>query len=334
MRNRLAAVSASLLVVGCTQLFFQPHRAQVYTPDQLGLTYQAVRFSADDGIKLYGWFLPAKGSPLGTILHLHGNAENISTHFAGVAWMPARGFNVLVFDYRGYGASEGQPGLEGAQKDIDAAMRALLARGDVDKDRIVIYGQSLGGALAVYNVARSPFREHIRALVIESAFSGYVEVAREKFADHWFTWPFQWLPSLTVDDRFSPLPEIKKVSPIPLLILHGDRDATVPVHHGRQLYDAALEPKQLWIVPGAGHIQAMREDVQRDRLVAYLREALAASARPIPRHASRARHCTNLGSGSNLVHPRSPGAAGANMDDLTARSISCRSNEHYLPPSV
>jgi fermentation-respiration switch protein FrsA (DUF1100 family) len=285
MRIRLAVILLAVVPAGCTSLFFQPHRVQVHTPDQLGLTYQGVRFSADDGVELYGWFLPAKGGALGTILHLHGNAENISTHLAGVAWVPAGGFNLFVFDYRGYGASEGRPDLEGAQKDIDAAMRTLLARDDIDKNRIVMYGQSLGGALAVYNVAHSPFRDHIRALVIESAFSGYVEIAREKFADHWFTWPFQWLPWLTVDDRFSPLPEIKKVSPIPLLILHGDRDATVPPHHGRQLYDAALEPKQLWIVPGAGHIQAMRETAQRDRLVEYLRETLDASTKnrqPIP----------------------------------------------------
>jgi fermentation-respiration switch protein FrsA (DUF1100 family) len=279
MRSRLAAVLASLSVAGCTQVFFQPHRIQVLTPDRLGLAYRETRFQTEDGLELYGWFLPAKGSALGTILHLHGNAENISTHFAGVAWMPARGFNVFVFDYRGYGASEGNPSLEGAQKDIDAAMRTLLARGDIDKNRIVIYGQSLGGALAVYNVAHSPFRDHIRALVIESAFSGYVEITREKFADHWFSWPFQWIPSLTVDDRFSPLPVIGKISPIPLLILHGDRDAVVPVHHGPRLYEAALEPKQLWIIPGAGHIQAMRETAQRDRLVEYLREALDASTK-------------------------------------------------------
>jgi len=158
-------------------------------------------------------------------------------------------------------------------------MKTLLARTDVEKDRIVMYGQSLGGALAAYNVAHSPFRAHIRALVIESTFSDYIGITREKFADHWFTWPFQWLPSLTVDDRYSPLPVMKMISPIPLLILHGDLDTIVPVHHGQELYEAALEPKQLWIVPGAGHIQAMRQDVQRDRLVAYLREALSAGAK-------------------------------------------------------
>lgn len=276
MRARLAAVTAGLIVAACTGVFFQPHRLQVATPDQLGLAYQQAIFKTRDGLELLGWFLPAKGSALGTVLQLHGNAENISTHFASLAWMPARGFNVFIFDYRGYGASEGDATLAGAQIDIDAALDALLARNDVDKDRIVMYGQSLGGALAAYYVAHSPRRDRLRALVLESTFSDYVEIAREKFADHWITWPFQWLPYLAVDDSFSPLPSMAKISPLPLLVLHGDQDRIVPVHHAKLLYDAALEPKQLWIVPGAGHIQATGDPAVRDRLVAYLREVLAA----------------------------------------------------------
>ncbi len=277
MRRAGLVIGLALAASACTNLFFQPHHFQVLSPERFGLEYEDVTFMSSDGVGLHGWFLPAEGPALGTVLQLHGNAENISTHFISVAWMPERGFNVFALDYRGYGASEGVATLEGVQLDIDAAMRTLLARGDVDKDRIVIYGQSLGGALAVYNVAHSPFRDHIRALVIESTFSGYVEIAREKFADHWFTWPFQWMPWLTVDDRFSPLPAMPKISPIPVLILHGDQDAVVPVHHAKVLYEAALEPKEVWIVPGAGHIQTMHDPAQRDRLVAYLREALGES---------------------------------------------------------
>ena len=262
------------MLSACTAVFFQPHRYLVATPDKLGLAYEEVRFKTRDGLGLYGWFLPAKGRALGTVLQLHGNAENISTHFASLAWMPARGINVFIFDYRGYGGSEGEPTLEGVQIDIDAAMDALLARSDVDKDRIVMYGQSLGGALAAYYVAHSPRRDQLRALVLESAFSGYVHIVREKMADHWFTWPFQWLPQFTVDDRFSPLPTMGKISPLPLLVLHGDQDAVVPVQEGRRLYEAAQEPKQLWIIPGAGHIQTMRNPAERDRLVAYLVEVL------------------------------------------------------------
>jgi hypothetical protein len=280
VRTRLAGLVALLAVAGCTAIFFQPHRLQVSTPDRLGLAYEDVRFRASDGVELFGWFLPAKGPALGTILQLHGNAENISTHFTSLAWMPARGFNVFIFDYRGYGASEGEPSLEGVQLDIDAAMATLLARSDIDKARIVIYGQSLGGALAAYYVAHSPRRDRVRALVLESAFSDYIDIAREKFADHWITWPFQWIPYLSVDDRFSPLPAMAKISPIPLLILHGDQDLVVPVHHAQRLYDAALGPKQLWIVPGAGHIQTTATAAQRDRLVAYLREVLASPPGP------------------------------------------------------
>jgi len=129
-------------------------------------------------------------------------------------------------------------------------------------------------------VAHTPHRDRIRALVLESAFSDYIDIAREKFADHWITWPFQWIPLLTVDNRFSPLPGMASISPIPLLILHGDQDRTVPMHHGQRLYDAAREPKQIWIVPGAGHIQTTGDPAVRDRLVAWLREVLAAPPGP------------------------------------------------------
>lgn len=282
MRARLTAVLASFAVAACTAIFFQPHRVQVLTPDKLGLAYEEVRFKTRDGLTLIGWFLPAQGPALGTVLQLHGNAENISTHFTSLAWMPARGFNVFIFDYRGYGASGGEPSLEGAQIDIEAAVQTLLARTDIDRDRIVMYGQSLGGALAAYYVAHSQHRDRLRALVLESTFSDYVDIVREKFADHWFSWPFQWLPQLTVDDRFSPLPTMASISPLPLLVLHGDQDRIVPMHHGKRLYEAALEPKQLWIVPGAGHIQTMRNPGERDRLVAYLRELLRAKPKTAP----------------------------------------------------
>jgi len=276
--RRLALASAlALSTSACTSLFFQPHRIQVLSPERFGLEYEDVSFKSSDGVELHGWFLPARGKALGTIVQLHGNAENISTHFTSLAWMPARGFNVFTFDYRGYGASEGSPTLDGVQLDIDAAMQALLERSDIDKSRIVIYGQSLGGALAAYYVAHSQRRDRIRALILESAFSDYVDIAREKLTDHWITWPFQWIPDLAVDNRFSPLPAMPAISPIPLLILHGDQDRTVPVEHGKRLYDAAREPKQIWIVPGAGHIQTMGDPAQRDRLVAWLKEVLAAT---------------------------------------------------------
>ncbi len=281
MRRGALLVLAGLLLAGttgCTGLFFLPQRGHVLTPDRVGLQYQDVYFDSRDGVRLHGWWLPAQGEALGTVLHLHGNAENISTHIGNVYWLPARGYNVFLLDYRGYGVSLGSPSIEGAQADIDSAMQTLLARADVDRTRIVVFGQSLGGALAIYNVAHSPYRQYVRALIVESAFSSFRAIVREKLADFWLTWPLQYPLSWTVSDDYSPLPVVDRISPIPLLLLHGDRDMIVPLHHSERLYAAAREPKALWVLPGAGHIEALREEARRDRLVAYIRSVLAAPA--------------------------------------------------------
>jgi len=269
MRAAIALLLA-LGLAGCTGTFFQPHNVLVHTPAEVGLDYQEIKLRAEDGTVLNAWFLPARGPARATLLYLHGNAENISTHFANVAWMPAEGFNVLALDYRGYGASGGSASLPGVQLDIDAAMRALLARPDVDPKRIVIFGQSLGGALAIHYAAHGAHRVNVRALVCDSAFSDYREIVREKLAGFFLTWPFQWLPSLTVDNDYSPLASVQSLSPMPLLLIHGNADSVVPVHHSRRLHERAREPKELWIVPEAGHIQALRSEAVRKRLANYL----------------------------------------------------------------
>jgi len=275
MRRLLSIIAlTSVLLAGCNSVFFFPERTQVFSPDQLGLKYEVVNFTAGDGTPLYGWFLPATGRVRGTILFLHGNAENISTHILSVRWLPPAGFNVFLPDYRGYGASGGKPSGAGVQDDVNAAMRTLLARPDVDPDRIVVFGQSLGGAIAVYNVAHSPYRSRIRGLAVESAFASYRGIAREKLAEFWLTWPLQYPLSWLISDKYSPSSAVADVSPIPLLIIHGDRDPIVPVANGERLFALAREPKQLWIVPDGGHIAAFRKQDYRDRFLAWLEQVL------------------------------------------------------------
>jgi len=279
------ALFLTLWLTGCTHAFFQPHSYIVSTPGQFGLEYQPVEFEAQDGTALFAWFLPARGAPKATVLYLHGNAENISTHFANVAWMPAAGYNVLAMDYRGYGGSQGKPTLEGVQLDIDAGMRLLLERPDVDPGRIIIFGQSLGGALAIHYVAHTNLRANVRAIVVDSSFSDYHLIAREKLASFFLTWPLQWLlPQLTIENAFSPVASVQAVSPIPLLFIHGERDSTVPLSHSRRLFERAAQPKELWVIPNAGHIQAVRDKTVRKRLAEFLdrhvRDPLASLAPP------------------------------------------------------
>jgi fermentation-respiration switch protein FrsA (DUF1100 family) len=273
VRN-LASALTVLLLAGCTSLFFQPHSVLVETPDNFGVAYEPMELRAEDGTALYSWFLPAKGEARGTVLHLHGNAENISTHFMSVAWMPAEGFNVLALDYRGYGGSEGKPSLPGMQLDIDAALAALLARPDVDARRIVLFGQSLGGALAIHYAARGRQRGALRAVIADSAFADYRAIASERLATSAVTWPFQWLPALVVDNDYSPLASVGAVSPLPLLLVHGEADAVVPPQHAQRLYETARLPKELWLLPGVGHIQSVRDPALRRRLSDYVRRVV------------------------------------------------------------
>jgi hypothetical protein len=264
----------ALALAGCTGLIFHPMRELVLTPDQIGLDYQEVEFEAADGVRLHGWFLPARTPRRGSILFLHGNAENISTHIASVAWLPAQGFDVLLFDYRGYGRSEGSPSLAGLQLDFEAALATLLARPEIDPERIVVFGQSLGASLAITALAASPRRRQVHALVIEGAFTSFRELAREKLGGFWLTWPLQVPLGLTIDDHYRPIDAIGELAPMPILIVHGEEDGVVPPHHALALYEAARRPKTLWLVPGAGHISAFATPANRAELMAYLIQTL------------------------------------------------------------
>lgn len=265
-----AALAATLPTGGCTSLLFYPTHDYVITPDVIGLSYRDIDFAAADGVRLHGWFLPAAGKAKGTIVFVHGNAENISTHIASVAWLPARGFNVLLFDYRGFGLSEGEPMLDGLHLDTVAALDAAFRQPGVDPARVAVFGQSLGGSVAITSLVRSPHRHDVRALIVEGAFSSYRGIAQEKLAEFWMTWPFQVPLSLTIDNRYKPTKAIAEVSPTPVLIVHGAVDRIVDPSHAWALYAAAGPPKALWLIPGASHIQAFQSAETRERLVDYL----------------------------------------------------------------
>jgi hypothetical protein len=270
IRAAVIITALGLLPGGCTGLFFYPSRDFVLTPDRLGLSYREVWFEAADGTRLNGWWLPAEGEAKGTVLHLHGNAENISTHVLQVGWLPEAGFNVFVFDYRGYGRSEGAPTIEGLADDARAALRMLLALPEAAGGPISVLGQSLGGSIAISAVSQTPERTRLCLLVTEGAFAGYRRIVREKLADFWLTWPLREPLSVRLADLPDPVDAVEGLAPLPLLIIHGEADAIVSLDHAFTLYGSAQEPKTLWIVPGVGHNQAFALEENRRRLVETL----------------------------------------------------------------
>ncbi len=269
----LAVLLLAVALAGCSRVFFLPEPGHRWDPAQAGIDYEDVWFEAADGTRLHGWFLPAD-EPRGTIVFLHGNAENVSTHIGAVHWIPERGYNVFMPDYRGFGLSEGRPDFRGVHLDARAALRHAAERHEDDDLPLVVLGHSLGGSVAVTTVARYGERYDVQALVADSAFSSYRGIAREKFGELWLTWPFQWPLSLTISDAYSPEDHVADVSPIPLLLIAGDDDFIVPPHHSAALYAAARPPVDIWRFRDVGHTQAFARADVRDAFVAWLDNTL------------------------------------------------------------
>ena len=235
----LLAVAGGLLLVFEKHLIYFPTRAHEVTPAGLGLASEEVELRAEDGVRLHGWFLPVKGSRL-TVLVCHGNGGNVSHRLDRVLLMQSRlNVDTLLFDYRGYGKSEGSPDERGTYRDARAAYRWLVARGH-GPERVVLFGESLGSAVAL----QLALEVEARALVLESPFASVPEMARAVYP-FLPLWPF-------VRTRYDNVAKVARLR-MPLLVMHGERDEVVPFAQGRRVFDKAPEPKRFFAIPGASH---------------------------------------------------------------------------------
>jgi uncharacterized protein len=256
-------------ITSCNHLFYYPDSHVRLTPAKFNLKYEDILIKTEDGEELNGWYIHARNKkPIATILHFHGNAENITTHFMYFAWLVNTGFDIIEFDYRGYGASKGQPSRYGLFLDSKAALN--WAQNNSKTKDLFIIAQSLGGAVALPAYAKDPINR-VQAIIIDSTFSSYRKITQEKLSNIWLTWPLQWPLSFLVTDNLSPIDSIKEVH-IPLLFVHSPKDPVVPFDSGIDLYTAALEPKEFWEIPWDGHCSAFvnKDDRYRKKLVSYL----------------------------------------------------------------
>ncbi|MBI1422258.1 MAG: alpha/beta fold hydrolase [Gammaproteobacteria bacterium] len=274
MKRLVYIFSLVLCLSGCTSIVFQPDKKTYVTPQMLKLTGEDVYFHSGDSL-LHGWWLHAKQPAKGTVLFVHGNAQNISTHIASVYWLPAEGYDVFLFDYRGYGLSQGEPDLPGVHQDYAAALDYLFKRPGANTKNVFVFGQSLGAAVALVGTDTSAYKSRLHAVIVEGAFTSYRSVAREKLASHWLTWVLQWPLSLTIDDDYQPVDHIAGISPTPVLLIHSEQDEVIPYHNALELYKAAHEPKSLWTLKNVAHIQAFNKPENRKRLLEYLEAHLA-----------------------------------------------------------
>jgi len=240
----LAVVLAVLVGIGLMlpedQFIYFPSRALVGTPSNLGLAYRDVWFETDDGVALHGWWVPGRTDL--TWLWLHGNAGNIGHRLENIAVLHERlGVSVFIFDYRGYGQSGGRPSEAGLYRDAAAALAQVRGLPGANPERVVLFGRSLGAAVAVELATREP----VHGLILESPFTSVRAMAHVAF-------PYVPLgPFLRT--RFDSLAKVPGLR-VPLLILHSPTDEVVPYAQGEELFAAAPEPKRFHAIGGgAGH---------------------------------------------------------------------------------
>ncbi len=247
LRQVLVAVVAAILIWTIIIMIFEEkfiffpsiYPEGMYEDARYIPNLQECSIRTEDGVTLHAWFASVD-TPLATLLISHGNGGNISHRSELMRRLLRTGFNVLMYDYRGYGKSEGSPDEEGVYKDGRAAFDYVLTLHGVDPKRIVLWGTSLGGAVAIDVATHRP----AAALILESTFSSAKDLARSVY-------PF--LPArFFLRSQFNSIDKIRNIT-IPVLSMHGNRDAIIPFALGRKLFDAANEPKQFYEIEGADH---------------------------------------------------------------------------------
>ncbi len=236
-------------------LFYFPTQHVYGKPETHELTYESVSFDSTDGARLHGWFFPAVGSARGTVIQFHGNAGNITGHFESVKWLPSESWNVFCFDYRGYGQSTGKPTRQGTVNDGLAAIECVQSRGDVDADRVVVLGQSLGGAVGIVVVAQC---SSVRGIAVEGAFSHYRTEAAFVCGQNIFVSPIAGLLSRAmISQGLDPIDCVASIAPRPTMFVCGTNDRIVDHNQTAALHAAAAEPKTLHVIEGGGHTDSM-----------------------------------------------------------------------------
>jgi fermentation-respiration switch protein FrsA (DUF1100 family) len=211
------------------KLVYMPFRKLDGTPANYGLRFEDVVLETEDGVKLHGWFVPAPDEK-SVVLFCHGNAGNVSHRLDTLRLLHGLGLSTFIFDYRGYGRSEGKPSEEGTYRDVDAAWQYLTRERGIPAGRIIVFGRSLGGPIAAWAA-----RKHApRGLILESTFTSTVDLGKRLY-------PF--LPiGLLARIRYPTAAYVRDVQ-CPVLVAHSHSDEMIPHDLGRRVFEAAPEPK-------------------------------------------------------------------------------------------
>ncbi|NOX59367.1 MAG: alpha/beta hydrolase [Planctomycetes bacterium] len=249
--------------------FFRPTSKVYDHPENFGLRVEDVLIPSSDGVALHGWFFRAR-DPIGTIVHCHGNAGNITGHFKFIQWLPECGWNVLCFDYRGFGRSTGKITRAGAVDDTSAAIEYAINRLDIDRLRVCVFGQSLGAVVSIVALAREGFP--IAGACFDGPFSSF---RREAAFVTRRAWHLRLVSGLIarylISDDLSAIDYVASLPMMPKLFICGTHDPIVEAQQTIDLHAKAPDPKELWVIEGSGHTEAVRGEIEggRERVLEF-----------------------------------------------------------------
>lgn len=247
-----------------SRVFLRKHLPGDLSEEPTVLPTEEVWFSTEDGVRLHGYWIPHP-RPRATWIYFHGSAGHLGFQSSILETLYGLGVHLFAFDYRGYGRSQGSPSEAGLRRDARAAWKHVVEERGQAPERILLHGQSLGGAVAVDAALHHP----AAGLVVQSSFLDVRAMARVRHPQ------ISWIAR----NQFESIEKVERLA-MPKLFIHGTADETVPVEHGRTLYERAASPKTLFLIPGGGHndLHLHAGPAFRRKLDRFLRRCLGGGA--------------------------------------------------------
>lgn len=248
----LTLVVVLLMPLGCSSLLYYPDDVMYVELETMEFQPEEVVFKIESGPEVHSWYFTSKQPAKALIVFFHGNGANRTGHIAGLYWLLRSGYDILALDYPGYADSEGKPTPKNTVETGHAALRYAVKRRPGLP--LIVYGQSLGGAVAMRTVIDLK-KEITPALVVaDSTFASYQRAGKKVLSKSWVTWLMQPLANLVLSDEYAPGDAIAEISPVPLLVIHSKEDRVIPYVLGEEVFAKARSPKEFWRLEAGPHI--------------------------------------------------------------------------------
>jgi len=261
-----------LFLSGCSKNAIFPTDTKVYdTPENYTYDYEEFYFKSSQEAMLRGWLFRSKGPSQGVVVVTNGMIFNMSSRFTEWTWVLEKGYDLFIFDYRGYGESMGEVDMFGFVDDVTSAIEyAHTLNEDLP---MVVVGQSMGGSFVIAAVAKKEY-SYVKLLVIDSTMTGFAAAGEELAKQHILLWPLIWVPAVITPEGVDSIDFVDKTE-TPTLFMVGLADTIIPPSHSAELFVKADEPKALWVVEGAEHVECTHNEAVKNDLAIVIESAMS-----------------------------------------------------------